>query len=111
MRTTVVAWEYLPSDLIQAPLFLHFFLLNEHVPNGKVKASAHKQTELPRSPAFGIRITGTIYGTGLSGPGISRSSIAALSDFPWISMASVRVTPPPSALRMTKFSAPILGSS
>ena len=171
-KTPVLAREYLPADLIQAPLFLHFLFFNEDIPNGKVKAAADEQAEvlrpycqpgrlgrtrvvediprigkqhavqtvflnpvlqnfhalphlhdhlprvsgklesaLPGCPAVGIRITGMVYGTGPSCPGISRSSIAALSDFPWMSMASVRVTPPPSALRMTKLRAPILGSS
>ena len=42
---------------------------------------------------------------------ISRSSNAELSDLPCASSASDRVTPPPSAWLMTKFSAEMLGSS
>src|SRR6476469_5349979 len=42
---------------------------------------------------------------------ISRSSSAELSDLPWASSASDRVTPPPSAPVITKFSAAMLGSS
>src|SRR5260370_2015212 len=48
---------------------------------------------------------------GQSSPSISRSSSAELRDFPWASSASERVTPPPSAPVITKFSAAMLGSS
>ena len=42
---------------------------------------------------------------------MSRSSNAELSDLPWASSASERVTPPPRLWPMTKFSAANCGSS
>jgi transposase InsO family protein len=41
--------------------------------------------------------------------GKSRSMSAEARHFPWMSSASVRVTPPPSARYMTKFRAPTFG--
>jgi len=45
------------------------------------------------------------------GSGISISIMAEARHLPWISSASVRVTPPPKAFRITKFRAPIFGIS
>jgi hypothetical protein len=62
--------------------------------------------------AFRVSCRGSVHVTGSAGrSAISRFISAELSDLPCASSASDRVTPPPSARVMTKFSAPSCGSS
>jgi hypothetical protein len=75
-----------------------------------VKRRSDRQAR-PRR-AFRVSCRGSVHVTGSAGrSAISRFISAELSDLPWASSASDRVTPPSSARAMTKFSAPSCGSS